>query len=56
MERRVYGGQRPSNYFHNFGCWEVKSQTFCQDIIMFYKSKEGPYLLLQLSLNKLVKI
>ena len=24
MERRVYVGPRPSDYFHNFGLWEAK--------------------------------
>ena len=56
MERRVYGGPRSSDYFHDFGLWKVKSRTYCQDIIMFYIPKERPHLVLQLSLNKLVKI
>ena len=48
MERNVYGGLRLSDYFHDFGLWEVKSRTYCQDIIMFYTPKERPHLVLQL--------
>ena len=56
LERRVYGGPRPSDYFHNFGLWEVKSWTYFQNIIMFYIKKEWPHLAQQLSLNKLLII